>query len=92
MNPKMRQLVMDVMDGNPGALVIIRRLMYFAPWPLLLHHLKGQNLTGSRLWQVVKDDYQHVWTQFAHDQLAQMRQMASKEMEVAGRPSAYRYN
>jgi len=80
------------MDGNPGALLIIRRLMYFAPWHLLLHHLKGQGLTGSRLWQVVKDDYGHVWTQFAHDQLAQMRQVESKGMEAAELPTAYRYN
>ncbi len=80
------------MDGNPGALVIIRRLMYFAPWHPLLQHLKGQGLTGSRLWQVVKDDYGHVWTQFAHDQLAQMRQVESPEMEVARLPVAYRYN
>jgi hypothetical protein len=83
---------MDVMDGNPGALLIIRRLMYFAPWHLLLHHLKGQGLTGSRLWQVVKDDYGHVWTQFAHDQLAQMHLVQRQDTEVAGRPSAYRYN
>jgi hypothetical protein len=91
-NPSTRQLVMEVVDGNPGALLIIRRLMYFAPWHLLLHHLKSQGLMGSRLWQVVKDDYGHVWTQFAHDQLAQMRRMESKEMKVAGRPVAYRYN
>jgi hypothetical protein len=83
---------MDVMDGNPGALLIIRRLMYFAPWHLLLHHLKEQGLTGSRLWEVVKDDYGHVWTQFAHDQLAQMRQVENKEMEAVARPPAYRYN
>jgi hypothetical protein len=83
---------MDVMDGNPGALLIIRRLMYFAPWHLLLHHLKERGLTGSRLWEVVKDDYGHVWTQFAHDQLAQMRQVENKEMEAVARPPAYRYN
>jgi hypothetical protein len=83
---------MDVMDGNPGALLIIRRLMYFAPWPLLLHHLKGQGLTGSRLWQVVKDDYGHVWTQFAYDQLAQMHLVQRKETKVPGRLSVYRYN
>jgi hypothetical protein len=83
---------MEVMDGNPGALLIIRRLMYFAPWHRLLHHLKGQGLTGSRLWQVVKDDYGHVWTQFAHDQLSQMRQVESQGLEAAGLPTAYRYN
>jgi hypothetical protein len=91
-DPHTRQLVMDVMDGNPGALLIIRRLMYFAPWHPLLSHLKGQGLTGSRLWQVVKDDYAHVWTQFAHDQLAQMHQVEGTSFEAAGLPGAYRYN
>ncbi|WP_143301994.1 hypothetical protein [Candidatus Entotheonella palauensis] len=92
MNPNTQQLVMDVMDGNPGALLIIRRLMYFAPWHLLLHHLKGQGLTGSRLWQVVKDDYGHVWTQFAHDQLAQICQGDQQEIDAAKLRAAYRYN
>ena len=92
MDPQTRQLMMEVMDGNPGALLIIRRLMYFAPWRLLLRHLKGQGLTGGRLWQVVKDDYRHVWTQFAHDQLAQMRRVDGEEKPDAGLPMAYRYN
>lgn len=80
------------MDGNPGALLIIRRLMYFAPWHLLLHHLKAQGLTGSRLWQVVKDDYAHVWTQFAHDQLFKMHQVEGDAKETTGLPVAHRYN
>jgi hypothetical protein len=63
---------MDVMDGNPGAFVVIRRLMYFTMWYQLLGHLKAQGLIGSRLWQVVKDDYAHNWTQFVADQLVQM--------------------
>lgn len=87
-----RQLVIEVMDGNPGALLIIRRLMYFAPWHLLLHHLKAQGLTGSRLWQVVKDDYAHVWTQFAHDQLFKMHQVEGDAKETTGLPVAHRYN
>jgi hypothetical protein len=36
MDPQTRQLVLDVMDGNPGALLIIRRLMYFTLCYLLL--------------------------------------------------------
>ena len=92
MDPQTRQLVMEVMDGNPGALLIIRRLMYFAPWRLILDHLQAQGLTGSRLWEVVKDDYGHVWTQFVHDQLAQMRRVDSKERPGAGAPVAHHYN
>ena len=72
MDSETRQLVIDVMDGNPGACVVIRRLMYFTPWYPLLHHLKDHGLVGSELWRAVKDDYGHDWTQFGHDQLAQM--------------------
>ncbi len=66
------QLVMDVMDGNPGALTIIQRLMYFSTWHPLLHHLKSQGLVGSALWRVVHDDYQEDWCRFATAQLSQM--------------------
>ena len=72
MNSETRQLIMDVMDGNPGAFVVIRRLMYFTMWYPVLCHLKERGLVGSRLWQVVKDEYGHNWTQFVMDQLAQM--------------------
>lgn len=67
-----QQLVMDVMDGNPGALTIIQRLMYFSTWHPLLHHLKNQGLTGSALWRVVRDEYQEDWRRFASAQLMQM--------------------
>jgi len=67
-----QQLVMDVMDGNPGALTIIQRLMYFSTWHPLLHHLKEQGLIGSALWRVVHDDYQEDWRRFASAQLMQM--------------------
>lgn len=71
-NSEMRQLIMDVMAGHPGAFVVIRRLMYCTMWYPLLCHLKERGLVGSRLWQVVKDDYSHNWTRFVADQLAQM--------------------
>ena len=72
MESEKRQLIVDVMDGNPGAGIVIRRLMYFTMWYPLLCHLKDQGLIGSRLWQVVKDVYGHNWTNFVADQLVQM--------------------
>jgi hypothetical protein len=71
-NHDVQQLVMDVMDGNPGALTIIQRLMSFSTWYPLLHHLKDQGLTGSALWRVVRDEYQEDWHRFASAQLRQM--------------------
>jgi hypothetical protein len=72
MDQETQQLVMDVMDGNPGALTIIHRLMYFSTWCPLLNHLKTQGLIGSRLWRVVQDDYAADWCRFGQVQLAEM--------------------
>jgi hypothetical protein len=72
MDQETQQLVIDVMDGNPGALVIIQRLMYFSTWGSLLYHLKMQGLVGSKLWRVVKDDYAENWCHFGQVQLAEM--------------------
>jgi hypothetical protein len=72
MDRETQQLVMDVMDGNPGALMIIQRLMYFSTWYPLLYHLKMQGLIGSELWRVVQDDYAEDWCRFGQAQLAAM--------------------
>jgi hypothetical protein len=69
-NPQ--QLILDVMDGNPGALTIIDRLMAFPKWGQLLQHLRNCGLIGSTLWQVVQDEYRQDWMQFARDQQAQL--------------------
>jgi hypothetical protein len=66
------QLILDVMDGNPGAFTIIRHLMSSAIWYQLLQHLKSQQLIGSELWRVVKDTYAHDYRRFIDDQLDQM--------------------
>ncbi len=88
----MQRLILDVIDGNPGALLIIRRLMYFAPWHFLLRRLKARGLIGSRLWQVVKDDYCHNWTQFVHDQMIDWIDDVSPGRWQPQRPLPYLYN
>jgi hypothetical protein len=63
-----------------------------AAWRFCLYNSQGQGLTGSRLWEVVKDDYEHGWTQFVHDQLAQMRRVDSKDRPSANALVAHHYN
>jgi hypothetical protein len=87
-----RQLVIDVMDGNPGAFTIIRQLMSLPTWYQLLHHLKAQGLVGSELWRVVKDDYGHDWRQFVQDQLDQMEPERAQTLRVLGRHTSPKYN
>ena len=72
MDIEVRQLLLDVMDGNPGACVIVEKLLGCDAWYPLLCHLKRQGLVGTTLWRVVKDEYRHDWAQFAQIQLEQI--------------------
>jgi hypothetical protein len=87
-----QQLIMDVMDGNPGAFTIIRELMKFPTWYQLLHHLKSQRVIGSALWQVVKDDYGHDVKRFVEDQLARMAPERARTLRSLGRDVSFRDN
>ncbi|ETW94076.1 MAG: hypothetical protein ETSY1_36420 [Candidatus Entotheonella factor] len=92
MDRETQQLVMDVMDGNPGALMIIQRLMYFSTWGRLLSHLKMQGLIGSKLWRVVQDDYAEDWCRFGQVQLAQMGVLEPALSHIAAPPTWPRCN
>jgi hypothetical protein len=92
MDQETQQLVIDVMDGNPGALMIIQRLMYFSTWEPLLHHLKMQGLVGSKLWRVVKDDYAENWCHFGQVQLAAMGLLEPSLSGMAALPTWPRCN
>lgn len=92
MDQETQQLVIDVMDGNPGALMIIQRLMYFSTWGSLLYHLKMQGLVGSKLWRVVKDDYAENWCHFVQVQLAEMGLLEPSLSGMAALPTWPRCN
>ncbi len=92
MDQETQQLVMDVMDGNPGALMIIQRLMYFSTWCPLLNHLKMQGLTGSKLWRIVQDDYAEDWCRFGQVQLAEIGLVEPVLSHIAAPPTWPRCN
>lgn len=52
-----KKLVMRVADGNPGALTVIKELLWFTKWHEMIRCLEEINLTGSELWRTVKDEY-----------------------------------
>ena len=58
------QLILDVIDGNPGACVIVYQILSSPVWRSILHALKAKHVVGSRLWQVVHDDYNDDWQSF----------------------------
>ena len=72
MDSDTKELIMDVMAGNPGAFTIIRDLMVYPTWLQLLAHLKHNDLVGTELWRIVKDEYNHNIAQFINDQLQAM--------------------
>jgi hypothetical protein len=92
MDQEIQQLVLEVMDGNPGALKIIQRLMYFSTWGPLLYHLKRQGLIGSELWRIVKDDYAEDWCRFGQVQLAEMGLLRPPLSHMAAPPTWTRCN
>jgi hypothetical protein len=86
------QLILDVMDGNPGAFTIIRQLMSCTIWYQLLHYLKSQRLVGSELWRVVKDEYAHDYGRFVDDQLARMTPERAQTLQALRQHTSSRHN
>lgn len=87
-----RQLIMDVMNGNPGAFTIIRELMAFPTWFQLLYYLKEEGLIGSELWRIVKDEYDHDYKRFVDDQLARMTPERAQTLRALGQRASPRHN
>ena len=90
MDSDTKELIMGVMAGNPGAFTIIRDLMVYPTWLQLLAHLKHNDLVGSELWRIVKDDYNHDIPQFIDDQLQAMppeRALTLRALTLQGTPT-----
>ena len=87
-----KALLIEVMDGNPGAYTIIKELMLLPCWYQLLHHCRNRGIVGSELWRVVKDDYQHDCRQFVADQLAEMQPERAEALKALGQLASARYN
>jgi len=58
------QMVLEVIDGNPGACTIVCSLLSSPLWHPILQTLHSQSLVGSELWRVVHDDYHDDYGQF----------------------------
>lgn len=48
-------LAVEVADGNPGAITVIKELQWFTHWDEILKYCKKSGLTGSHLWMKYKD-------------------------------------
>lgn len=57
MNEEAMQLALSVSQGNPGAITVIRELMWFTKWESMMQWLLKEGHVGSKLWVLYKDKY-----------------------------------
>lgn len=74
--------MIEVADGNPGALSIVYELGKIEHGFPLLSWLSTQGIIGSLLWRIVKEDYHHNWVQFRTDQLYQLKQVTRQDIQA----------
>lgn len=92
MDSEVSALFVDVIQGNPGACVIVQHILTLPTWPQLLCHCKAQGLVGHTLWRVVKDEYRHDWRRFVADQVAQMAPERARVLTQRGQSVQSHYN
>lgn len=66
------RLILSLMNGNPGALVEIAKVLRHPLRHALLRHLQTEGLVGCALWCVVKDEYCRDALRFSSDQIISM--------------------
>lgn len=57
MEKYLQDLILEVSQGNPGAITVIRELQWFSRWEKMLRYFKETGLVGGVLWVRFKDDY-----------------------------------
>lgn len=62
----MQELVMDVTQGNPCAMTVVRELQWFSRWEKMLRYFKEIGLTGGALWAKCSDEYHLSFHDFGH--------------------------
>lgn len=52
-----KQLVVEVGAGNPGAYTVMKELEWFSHWYEMLVYLRREGIVGGKLWELYKDTY-----------------------------------
>ncbi len=55
------KLMNEVASGNPGAYSVAVQLQYFSHWWEMMIWLKRNDYTGSKLWELYKDEFKCNW-------------------------------
>lgn len=52
------EMIMDVAQGNPGAIRVIRELQWFTKWYEIMKYCKKKGIVGDKLWIMYKDEFE----------------------------------
>lgn len=55
--PTTKDLVLQVADGNPGALEVTRGLQWYTKWLQMMVWLANKGIVGAKLWEKYKDEH-----------------------------------
>jgi hypothetical protein len=66
MEKYLQNLILEVAQGNPGAITVIRELQWFSRWEKMLRYFKETGLVGGALWAKFKDEYHQSIHDFGH--------------------------
>ena len=72
------KLITSVAQGNPGAMIVIRELMWFSKWFQMMCWADEAGLTGSKLWEKYKDEFHQDWHALGEWMQEEMRREANR--------------
>ena len=84
MEKYLEKLILEIADGNPGAITVIRELQWFSRWEKMLRYFKEIGLTGGSLWARFKDDYHQSVHDFGHAIEKEMHEREPKKDNLHG--------
>lgn len=73
------KLILEVVQGNPGAITVIKKLEWYRLWFEMIRHLHKHGPKGGELWALYKDVHHQDIDRLARDLEARM----AKEKETA---------
>lgn len=84
MEKYLQDLILEVAQGNPGALTVIRELQWFSRWEKMLRYFKEIGLVGGELWAKYKDEYHQSIHDFGHAIDKEMWENEPKPQKIKG--------
>lgn len=75
---EMAEMIHAVAEGNPGAMTVIRELMYFSKWSQMMYWCRATGFVGPKIWEKYKDEFHQDWHALGEWMQEEMRKDANK--------------